>query len=241
VIDPERPETPPASPGSSTSGEAVPEAQPLHESLAPDALPDLTESMKLVHEAQAGSREALEALLARYQDRVLRIVRIRISNKLRKHVESMDVVQETLRKAAANLNELELRSQAAILQWLAKIAENQMLDVNRRMSAAKRDRSREQPLERRSESGDFFGMPAADQAPPDELAAQRELAILVDECVAELPDDYREVIALRTYCGGSWEWVTEQMGRESSEAVRQLHRRATVKLGRLLQERAKKR
>jgi RNA polymerase sigma-70 factor, ECF subfamily len=234
VNDPESSATPPP------AAEAVPEAQPLHESLA-DELPELTESMKLVQEAQAGSREALEALLTRYQDRVLRIVRIRISNKLRKHVESMDVVQETLRKAAANLNELELRSQAAILQWLAKIAENQMLDVNRRMSAAKRDRSREQPLERRTDSGDFFGMPAADQAPPDEIAAQRELARLVDECVAELPDEYREVVTLRTYCGGSWEWVTQQMGRESTEATRQLHRRASVKLGRMLQERMKKR
>ena len=233
--------TPEPTPLPPAAEDGVPEAQPLHESLAPEQLPDLTESMVLVKEAQAGSREALEALLTRYQDRVLRIVRIRISNKLRRHVESMDVVQETLRKAAANLNELELRSQAAILQWLAKIAENQMLDVNRRMSAAKRDRMREVPLERRSDSGDFFGMPAFGQQPPDELAAQRELAILVDECVAELPDEYREVISLRTYCGGSWEWVTQQMGRESTEATRQLHRRASVKLGRLLQERMKKR
>lgn len=216
---------------------APPEVRPLHESLPPQELPDLTESMRLVQAAQAGSREALEQLLARYQDRVLRIVRIRISNKVRRHVESMDVVQETLRKAADGLAEMELRSQSSILQWLAKIAENQLLDTHRRMTAAKRDRTREQPLERRSESGDFFGMPASEQAPPDQIAEQRELARLVDECVAELNDDYREVITLRTYCGGSWEWVTEQMGRESSEAVRQLHRRATIKLGRMLQER----
>ena len=230
--------TPVPTPPSSDDGAA--DVQPLHESLAPEQLPELTESMRLVQQAQAGSQEALEALLARYQDRVLRIVRIRISNKLRRHVESMDVVQETLRKAAANLNELELRSQAAILQWLARIAENQMLDVNRRMSAAKRDRMREVPLGGRYEDNPSWGMPEARQAPPDEIAAQRELARLVDECVAELPDDYREVITLRTYCGGSWEWVTQQMGRESAEATRQLHRRASVKLGRLLQERMKK-
>ena len=66
---------------------------------------------------------------------------------LRKHVESMDVVQETLRKAAANLNELELRSQAAILQWLAKIAENQMLDVNRQYVQFDRDVRRRDPAE----------------------------------------------------------------------------------------------
>lgn len=212
----------------------------LHESLDPARLPDLTESMQLVQQAQAGSREALERLLERYQDRVLRIVRVRLSTKLRRFMESTDIVQETLRKAAANLGELELRSQAAILQWLSRIAENQMLDMHRRLTAAKRDRGREVPL------GDgpddpSSGQPAADQLPPDEIAASRELAQLVDECVAALPDDDREVITLRTYCGGSWEWVTAQMGRESPEAVRQLHRRATVRLARRLQERMKKR
>lgn len=213
------------------------EVRPLHESLDPAGLPDLTESMRLVREAQGGSREALEALLGRYQDRVHRIVRVRLSTKLRRHVESMDVVQETLRKAADAIGELELRSQAAILQWLARIAENQMLDVHRRMSAAKRDRLREVPIDDGSERASSSGGPAADVLPPDEQAARNELSRLVDECVAALPDDYREVITLRTYCGGSWEWVTAQMGKESSEAVRQLHRRATIRLARVMQER----
>ena len=225
------PDTP--KPGSSADDAA--EALPLHESLSAE-LPDLTESMRLVQQAQAGSREALEHLLERYHERITRIVRVRLSQKLRRFMESGDIVQETLRKAAANVGELELRSQAAIMQWLSRIAENQMLDMHRRLTAAKRDRGREVPL------GDgpddpSSGQPAADQLRPDEIAEKHELARLVDECVAELPDDDREVITLRTYCGGSWEWVTAQMGRESSEAVRQLHRRATIKLGRLLQKR----
>ncbi len=225
---------------SSTSPPGEPDSaavRPLHESLDPASLPDLTESMRLVRAAQGGSREALEDLLRRYQERVLRIVRVRLSTKLRRHVESMDIVQETLRKAAENLGELELRSHSAILQWLARIAENQMLDVNRRMSAAKRDRLREVPLDDGSERASSSGGPAAEQLPPDELAAQRELSRLVDECVAALPEEYREVVTLRTYCGGSWEWVTAQMGKESSEAVRQLHRRATIRLARVMQER----
>jgi RNA polymerase sigma-70 factor (ECF subfamily) len=228
---------------SSTSPPGEPDAaavRPLHESLDPAALPDLTESMRLVRAAQAGSREALEDLLRRYQERVLRIVRVRLSTKLRRHVESMDIVQETLRKAAENLGELELRSQAAILQWLARIAENQMLDVNRRMSAQKRDRLREVPLDDGGERASSSGGPAAGQLPPDEIAAQRELSRLVDECVAALPEEYREVVTLRTYCGGSWEWVTAQMGKESSEAVRQLHRRATIRLARVMQERMRR-
>ena len=216
-----------------------PDDDPLLSSLAPDGLPDLTESMRLVHEAQGGNRAALEALLERYQDRVLRIVRIRISRALRRHLESTDIVQETLRKAAENLGDLELRSTASILQWLSRIAENQMLDSHRRLHAAKRDKGREVPLLDSREAAEGLGTPPppSGQLPPDELAARAELARIVDECVAELPDDYREVIMLRTYCGGSWEFVAQQMDKDSAEAVRQLHRRARIRLARRLQER----
>ena len=215
------------------------ENDPLADSLAGAPLPDLTESMVLLTAAQGGDRAALEQLLLRYHDRVLRIVRVRISHSLRRHLESMDIVQETLRKAAANLDGLELRSTASILQWLSRIAENQMLDMHRRLTAAKRDKGREVPLLDSREAGELRRKPppASGQLPPDELAATEELRVIVDECVAELPDDYREVIMLRTYCGGSWEFVAQQMKRDSPDAVRQLHRRARLRLARRLQQR----
>ncbi len=77
----------------------------------------------------------------------------------------------------------------------------------------------------------------ADAPRPDDIAAQRELERIVDESVGELPDDYREVIMLRTYCGGSWEYVCNELGHVSSEASRQLHRRARIRLGRIVRAR----
>jgi len=226
---------PPVSPGKHDD-------DPLLASVAGDELPDLTESMVLLRQAQDGNEVALDELFRRYQSRLARIVRIRMSAKLRRCVETVDVVQDTYRAALKRIDDLELRSTASIMQWLAKIAENQMLDTHRRFYGQKRDKGREVRLGEgaRDDGSSTTGrgvVPPSDQATPAELAETAELRRLVDDAVAELPDDYREVIMLRTYYGGSWDWVAEQIGRPGGDAARQLHRRARMRLSRLLMDR----
>lgn len=209
----------------------------LTQSVYPGQLPEITESMLLVNRAQRGDEEALNDLLSRYEPRIRRIVRIKLSARLRRVVESVDIVQDTFRNAFLHIGDLELRSTSSILQWLARIAENQMLDTHRRHYNLKRNKTREISLRGRRDdsSSGPVDLPSAGKR-PDQVASQNELAKFVDAAVAQLPEDYQEVIMLRTYYGGSWEEVTKQMGRESSEATRQLHRRARIKLGKILQE-----
>jgi RNA polymerase sigma-70 factor (ECF subfamily) len=215
---------------------------PLLASVAGDQLPDFTESMHLLVRAQDGDDLALDELFRRYEARLSRIVRIGMSARLRRCVETVDVVQETYRAALRRINDLELRSTASILQWLAKIAENQMLDTHRRFYGLKRDKQREVRLgdgaRGDGETNTSGGVVPADKQPtPAEQVASDELRRIVDDAVAELPDDYREVIMLRTYYGGAWDWVAEQMGRPGGDAARQLHRRARMKLSRILMDR----
>lgn len=202
----------------------------LEDSLDALELGDPTESMLLLDQAQRGSRDALGALLERYQDRLRRIVSIRLSSDLRSCVESMDIVQDVFASAAQHLDGLVADQPASILQWLSRIAENTMTSTWRRQYAQKRDRHREVDLA----SASFKAAAPTEQ--PSELAAQRELEQLVDETVAELPPDDREVIMLRTYYGGSWEFVAKQLGRPGADAARQLHRRARIRLGRRLRK-----
>lgn len=197
-------------------------------------LPDPTESLRLLDEAQNGDRRALEDLLARYQDRIRRIVRIRLSVNLRTRIESMDIVQETLSAAFQHINDLQPRSTASILQWLSRIAENRIRDAWRSHFAEKRDPRREVNIEALLSSG---GGPDSPTKTPDEHASQRELESVVDEAMAQLPEDAREVILLRTYQGGSWDFVARQLDRPGADAARQLYRRARVQLGRLVRRR----
>lgn len=222
---------------SRTDSDAPPADDALTQSVHPGQLPEITDSMLLVNRAQRGDEEALNDLLTRYEDRIRRIVRIKISARLRRVVESVDIVQDTFRNAFLHIGDLELRSTSSILQWLARIAENQMLDTHRRHYNLKRDKRREFSLRGRRDdsSAGPIELPSGGKR-PDQVASQRELSKHIDAAVAQLPEDYQEVILLRTYYGGSWEEVTKQMGRESSEATRQLHRRARIKLGKILQD-----
>jgi RNA polymerase sigma-70 factor (ECF subfamily) len=213
---------------------------PLLASVKPDELPDVTESMRLLDRAQHGDDGALNDLLRRYEDRLKRIVRIRLSAKLRRCVETVDIVQETYQSALKHIGDLEMRSTASIMQWLSRIAENQMHDVHRRFYGQKRDRSREVRLAdggRLNDDSTPGVVASTGEMPPDEQVAQDEIRKIVDDAVAELPDDYREVIMLRTYYGGSWEFVAQQIGRPNADAARQLHRRARIRLSRIMQGR----
>ncbi|MDG2149807.1 MAG: sigma-70 family RNA polymerase sigma factor [Planctomycetota bacterium] len=207
---------------------------PLEASLGGSVLPDPTESLRLLDEAQNGDRRALEDLLARYQDRIRRIVHIRLSVNLRTRIESMDIVQETLSAAFQHINDLQPRSTASILQWLSRIAENRIRDAWRSHFAEKRDPRREVDIEALVSSG---GGPDSPTKSPSEKASQRELEAVVDEAMAQLSEDAREVILLRTYQGGSWDFVAHQLGRPGPDAARQLYRRARVQLGRLVRRR----
>lgn len=201
------------------------QAEPTSRRKARDAT-ELAHSLEYVARAKRGDREALEALMSRYQDRVRRIVRIRMGSRLRSQVESMDIVQETFLTAVKKLGDFEPRDHASILQWLSRIACNQIHGAHDYHTAQRRDQDRCVPLVDEDLT--------ARQTLPEEHAQKAEVRELLDEAMAQLPDDYREVVLLRDYCDGEWEFVAAQLGRPTAEAARELHRRAWIKLRRIV-------
>ena len=133
---------------------------------------------------------------------------------------------------AAGIAELSVQGTAGIIKWLTRIAENEMLDIHRRHFGAKRDRDRQVGFD---DLPPGWREPEAGEPMPEEEASQAELQRIVDDAVARLSEDDRDVIMARTYYGGSWAEVAEQLGR-SEEAARKLHARARVRLGRLVKK-----
>ena len=211
------------------------------ESLAGAPLLDMTESMDLVVQAQAGDEGALNDLLQRYEPRLRRVVRIRLGARLRNHMESGDIVQDAYQVAFQKIGDLELRSAASILQWLSTIAEHKIKDANDYFSAQKRDTRREVPLETKSArdgSTSFELDLASDDAAPEERAFRGEIRDMLDEAMVELSEEHREVILARDYFGGSWEYVAEQLERAGNvHATQELHRRAWKRLKELVRPR----
>src|SRR5262245_40818324 len=86
---------------------------------------DLDE-MELVRRAQAGSRDALEGLIARHQSWIYNIV----LRMLYYPNDAEDVTQEILIKLTTKLSTFEGRS--SFRTWLYRIAVNHVLNVKRR-------------------------------------------------------------------------------------------------------------
>jgi len=212
-------------------------SDPLEQTVGPAGLPDLSESARLVALAQGGDEAALDDLITRYLDRLRRIVRIRMGSGLAARMEVDDVVQETMLMASQEIGGLQVRSQASILQWLSKIALNRIRDANKYFGAAKRA-APTVPLRGGDGCDSSAGGvdPAADETRPGERVERDEVTRILDEAVARLADDDREVVLRRDYEGADWDEIAEQLGRTPG-ATRKLHQRAWIRLRRIARPR----
>ncbi len=196
-------------------------------------------TLDLLAQAKQGDGAALSDLLERYSDRVLEVVRIRLGRPLRESLESRDILQETMIDAFQGFDRYELREDAHFVNWLARIAEHRILRSAEYHGAQKRDSRRAVPLEgKRGPDSEVVSLDppsilpgAATQLVNDE---QRDM---VADCVASLPDRYREVIAMRDYVGAEWEEVAKETGHSSANAARMTHNRARMALGKMLRQR----
>ena len=193
----------------------------------------LDATVQLLSRYRAGDAEALNALYARYFDRVRAVVRLRMGPRLRAKMESSDVVQDAFVSSLRSLGDFSHRSEGAFFHWLCAIAQNRLRDHAGFFAAQKRDAAREQRLEVRGPSSESVFGPiaelAGDATPSAEAVRAEELARL-EQAVDALPEAQREALLMVRYEGLSWEEAAEEMGR-STGAVRMLVARAMVALG----------
>jgi RNA polymerase sigma factor (sigma-70 family) len=202
-------------------------------SSTPSTDPRLLETLVLIERHRAGSREALDELFRRYAQRVRRIVVVRMGAFLRSRAEVEDVVQETLLRAFQGLDSFEVREDAKLIDWMARIAENSLRNLFQHEHAQMRDAQREVALEnlrdKAQSSSLAWDLVSPTSSPPEKLSA-REMEEIVDSCLAELPEDQREIILLVDYASGDWDFVAERTERPTAGAAQQFHRRARVSL-----------
>lgn len=198
------------------------------------------DTLALVARVKSGDRRALELLFERHYPRVHRIVRVRLWGTVKGREDVEDVVQRVMQHALTDLEAFEQREDARFIDWLARIAQHEITNLRRHHEAQKRDARRDvaiEDLRPKADASQVFE-PHADSTGILERLSRQELEKLVDECLAELPDDAREVILLRDFAGGSWAWIAETLGRPTPDAARQLHARSVAALGAMLQRRA---
>lgn len=201
------------------------------------------ETQVLINEAKLGDKEALNILFARYQNRVMRIVRLRLHPDLREKLkmQSMDIVQEVFISALRKLNEFEPTSKGAFLHWLSKIVENFIRDQIDYFSAQKRHSPlKELPLDEtlKTESGSEVEVheiiPSKDTS-PSQYASRKEIKSALDNLLLRLEDADREVIIQHKLEELTFKEIA-QLYNKTEDAVRKQYHRALQKLILLAEE-----
>ena len=186
---------------------------------------------QLLAAARAGDAAATGQLLELYRNYLRLLARTLLGQTLRLRLEPSDLVQETLMEAHRDFRHFAGTTEAELVAWLRRILARNLADQARWHKAERRDVRRQESLEDLLER---HGQEAAHAlvaglSTPSARAQRREQAVVLADALAQLPDDYREVIVLRHLERLSFKEVAERMGR-SPGAVRMLWLRALEKL-----------
>lgn len=158
--------------------------------------------LSLVQLAQRGDAGAFDALVRRYQHKVVKLV----MRYVRDPAEAEDIAQEAFIKAYRALP--RFRGDSAFYTWLYRIAINTAKNV-----LAARSRSPiEYDLDRDNgeESYDIVAR-MKDTATPEALALTEEIRSTVTAAIEALPEDLRTAIQLRELEGLSYEEIAAAM------------------------------
>lgn len=137
--------------------------------------PELGPDEDIVKRVLAGERALYEVLVRRHNQRLYRAARA----ILRNDAEVEDVMQEAYVQAFAHL--AQFRQEARFSTWLTRIAVHEAL-------ARRRRSQRQTPMEE----------PTVSTLTPEEHAGSREIATILETAIDDLPDNFREVLVLRT-------------------------------------------
>jgi RNA polymerase sigma-70 factor (ECF subfamily) len=161
-----------------------------------DLLPD-DPDVDLVPAAAGGDADAFEALVRRYQSRIIGLARSYTGNA----ADAEDLAQEVFVRVYRSLG--RFRGESSFRTWLYKVA----LNVARSHHAR---RGRQQPVWGDSGADDRRPFDPPADGPDMEVSLVRRDAI--ERALADLPDDLREAVTLRDVHGLDYREIADATG-----------------------------
>ena len=161
---------------------------------------------EVVESCQTGNRAAFEELVKRYQKRVFGLL-YQLAPEWR---DLNDLSQEAFIRVYRGIK--NLRNPRTFKSWLNQIVLNLFYDELRKRPRTIRTISIDQKME--SDDGESeFARDISDTAlRPDELTSNKELAKVIREAMAQLPEQFRTAIVLRELQGLQYEEIAEILG-----------------------------
>ncbi len=180
----------------------------------------LADTRTLYEQARRGTEDDVNAFYERCARKLLPLIRLRLGRSLRREMESRDILQAVLCKSLGRLD--NVREPAAVMAWLARIAENEIRDQADFYKRQRRDAAMRAPIE------DAADVPAPVRHALSQAIVSRETERL-EAALEELPDAQREVIVLRKLEELTFPEIAQRLGK-SEDACRMAFSRAMAAL-----------
>jgi RNA polymerase sigma-70 factor (ECF subfamily) len=159
--------------------------------------------LSLVRRVQRGDKGAFDALVLKYQHKLVKLVMRYVRNP----AEAEDIAQEAFIKAYRALP--QFRGDSAFYTWLYRIAIN-----TAKNAVVSRDRSPiEYNIDRHDATEESYDMQGRmkDSETPEGLVLTDEIRTTVNAAIDALPEDLRTAIVLRELEGLSYEEIAAAM------------------------------
>lgn len=168
---------------------------------------DAREELGLAERAAAGDQAAMAEIMRRHNQQLFRLA----VGVLADRAEAEDILQESYIRAFARIGEYS--GEGRLGAWLASIVRHVAIDRARVRNRRSQHISLEVDMRRIDDDFPLDRAHADDSASNPDVAAERaDMRRLVEEEVAQLPDQFRAVFILREVEGLSVEETAEYLG-----------------------------
>jgi RNA polymerase sigma-70 factor (ECF subfamily) len=186
----------------------------MREAPRPQIAPSGASDAELVERALARDEAAVRAIMQANNRRLYRLAR----GILRNDSDAEDVVQEAYVRAFTNLE--SFRGDSTLSTWLGRIAMNEALGRLRR----RRPGVEWSALPQATLEAQIIPFPLAAADDPEKSMAQREIQVVVEHAIDELPEAFRLVFITRVIEGMNVEETAEILGLKPETVKTRLHR-----------------
>lgn len=177
--------------------------------------------------AVAGDEKALEELLVGRHDQLMRYLERQMSPAVQAKVAPEDILQLTYLQVFKSISGFEPKGPGAFFGWLKTIASRKLIDASRqrgREHLAAKPAGAAAGSQSQSGYASLMGMLADSDAGPGGEAMADELRGAFHVALANLPDNYREVVQYRYLEDWPLEEVAAKLGVSEGAARGLCHR-----------------
>lgn len=173
------------------------------------------EERRLIERVLRGDKNAYEPLVLEHQTRVYNLALRILGNE----TDAWDAAQETLLRAYMSL--ADFRGDSRFGVWLYRLTNNICIDMLRKQK--RRPAISLDAMDNEDGEGETLEIPDERFSPQEELE-KKELRAAVSRAMGQLPEDYRQILALREVSGLSYEELADVLKLETGTVKSRLSR-----------------